>query len=123
MSRSLGDENGKKLGFLTAEPNIVHANLDELKEECGSDCEHFLVVSSDGVLDFFPPLELANFVALKLYQTQPPVALEQIMADALDLAARRWKMQITMGGYRDDMTLVISKLSNKKELLKVSAQS
>jgi serine/threonine protein phosphatase PrpC len=111
MSRSLGDENGKKLGFLTAEPSVVHVDLDQLKKDGGgSDCEHFLVVSSDGVLDFFPPQEVANFVSYKLYQAQPPVALEQIMAQALDMAARRWRMQITMGGYRDDMTLIISKL-------------
>jgi serine/threonine protein phosphatase PrpC len=110
MSRSLGDENGKKLGLLTAEPSIVHVDLDQLKNDGGPDCEHFLVVSSDGVLDFFPPLAVAKFVSYRLYQAQPPVALEQIMAQALDFAARRWRMQMTMGGYRDDMTLVISKL-------------
>ena len=78
MSRSLGDENGKKLGLLTAEPSVVHVDVDQIKRECGKDCQHFLVVSSDGVLDFFPPNELANFVAFKLFQSQPPIPLGQI---------------------------------------------
>jgi serine/threonine protein phosphatase PrpC len=119
MSRSLGDDNGKKLGLLTAEPSVIHVDLEQLKKDgnCGSsslsainNCEQFLVVSSDGVLDYFSPQEVADFVSFKLYQKQPPVALEQVMAQALDMAARRWNMQMNMGGYRDDMTLVISKL-------------
>ena len=110
MSRSLGDVNGKKFGLLTAEPSVVHVDLDRLKKAGGSDSEYFLIVASDGVFDFYPSQQVANFVGEKLYQDTPPMPLQQVMANVLETAAQRWQMQLTMGGYRDDMTLVVSKL-------------
>ena len=110
MSRCLGDANGKNLGLLTAEPSVVHVDLDRLKGSGREDSEYFLVVSSDGVVDYFPPQQVANYVGERLYKDSPPMPLEQVMSNVLETAAQRWKQQILLGGYRDDMTLVIAKL-------------
>jgi serine/threonine protein phosphatase PrpC len=111
MSRCLGDLVGKPSGVLTAQPTIRTLDLldHHVKEE---EDEFFVVVASDGVVDFMPNQHVAEQVAASLYETSGSTtpSLAQTCHSLIQESSGLWHTAM-QGNYRDDMTLVVSKLS------------
>jgi len=119
MSRSLGDEEGKVPGWLLAEPSIEVINLQE------HDLDHvFCVAASDGLTDMIPVQQVANEIGQALYETTTTTTSDhreagsmgatrnQLRATCHDLVGQAvvgWS-SATGGTYRDDISLVVSKM-------------
>jgi serine/threonine protein phosphatase PrpC len=112
MSRSLGDLDGKGPGYLTAEPSIVV--VQDLAQVVGASNPNddksflFLIVASDGVMDMVPTEKVASVLG-KALENPDRTALSQACQNLLEQAARQWAVQM-MGTYRDDMTLLVTRL-------------
>jgi serine/threonine protein phosphatase PrpC len=107
MSRCLGDLLGKPSGVLTAQPEIRTLHL--LDHYADKD-QFFVVVASDGVVDFMPIQHVAEQVAASLYETSGAPSLAQTCDALIQESSGLWHTSYD-GKYRDDMTLVVSKLS------------
>jgi len=99
MSRCLGDKEGKDVGYLLAEPSILRIDLDAAEE-------YFLVVASDGVMDKLQVDELLTPLAQNL---DDPESLESTCRKLMKQATENWHTEMN-GMYRDDMTIVVTKL-------------
>ena len=97
MSRCMGDNDGKKMGYLSAEPSVVKTTIRE---------PSFLFVSSDGVVDFLNIDELSRRIGKALKEGTLPQTCADVLNESKDLWAKE-----TNGRYRDDMTLVVRRLS------------
>jgi serine/threonine protein phosphatase PrpC len=112
MSRSLGDPGGKRPGYLTAEPSIVV--VQDLSQVVGASNPNddksflFLIVASDGVMDMVPTEKVASALG-KALENPDRTALSEACQNVLQQAARQWAVQM-MGTYRDDMTLLVTRL-------------
>jgi serine/threonine protein phosphatase PrpC len=131
MSRCLGDLGGKPSGILTAQPTVRTLNLLDYHVEekdaatgtgtstVGSSYSHnadnddqfFVVVASDGVVDFMSIQHVAEQVAASLYETSTSgsPSLAQTCRALIYESSLLWHTAL-QGNYRDDMTLVVSKL-------------
>jgi serine/threonine protein phosphatase PrpC len=102
MSRSLGDAEGKELGYLTAEPDVRALELNGLYKQG----DHvFVVVASDGVFDVINQQSLIQ----QLDQAFHSNLLTETCQKLMDEAAQGWN-DLTGGIYRDDITLMVAKL-------------
>jgi serine/threonine protein phosphatase PrpC len=133
MSRCLGDLGGKPSGILTAQPTVRTLNLLDYHVEekdatkgtgtstdssdghnAANDDQFFVVVASDGVVDFMSIQHVAEQVAASLYETStsgsPSPSLAQTCRALIYESSLLWHTAL-QGNYRDDMTLVVSKLS------------
>ena len=104
MSRCMGDAEGKRPGYLTAEPSVLSLDLSQYK----ASQEVFVVVSSDGVTDMFPLEALLDHLGAALHGNGP-LTLEQAVEVALERASDQWLS--TIGNYRDDMSLLVARVS------------
>ncbi|GAX13123.1 hypothetical protein FisN_17Hh052 [Fistulifera solaris] len=104
MSRCIGDFDGKGPGYLIAEPSVVAKDLSPTLGDGKS--FYYLVVASDGLVD-----EIAQGVLLtKLGNAlKKGVGLSKVVKQLLDEAERSWSLKM-MGTYRDDMSIVVTKL-------------
>jgi serine/threonine protein phosphatase PrpC len=102
MSRSLGDVEGKQLGYLTAEPDV---RVLDLNGQYQRDEYVFVVVASDGVLDVINKQSLIQQLVQALRSNTLPEACKRLMNQAV----QGWN-EMTGGVYRDDVTLMVSKL-------------
>jgi serine/threonine protein phosphatase PrpC len=110
MSRCFGDLLGKPSGVLIAQPTIETLNLLEHVDD-GENDEFFVVVASDGVVDFMPIQHVAEKVAASLYETSGSgFSLGQTCHSLIQESSGLWHA-FSKGTYRDDMTLVVSKIS------------
>jgi serine/threonine protein phosphatase PrpC len=123
MSRCFGDLLGKPSGVLTAQPTVRTLNLldyhvegeSEYDDSAAKDNDQFfVVVASDGVVDYMPIQHVAEQVAASLYETNtsgsPSPSLAQTCHSLIQESSALWHAALE-GHYRDDMTLVVSKLS------------
>ena len=101
MSRSLGDNEGKVLGYLLAEPDVQVLDVSDPSFETGG----FVVVASDGLLDAISAPELAR----TLHQAIHANTMKQTCHDLLKQAADHWD-RTSQHTYRDDITLLVAKL-------------
>ncbi len=104
MSRCIGDFDGKGPGYLIAEPSVV---AKDLTPALGSENSfYYLVVASDGLID-----EIAQDLLLtKLGSAlKKEVGLSKVVKQLLDEAERSWSLKM-MGAYRDDMSIVVTRL-------------
>jgi serine/threonine protein phosphatase PrpC len=117
MSRSLGDTTGKRLGYLTAEPTIEIFDLVKLRRRSPTPArsdEFFVVVSSDGAVDFVTsPVSLVQRIGEALFadpvKTTPSLSQQPLMDLCYNLiqeSSRRWAVSTT-NSYRDDMTFAV----------------
>ena len=102
MSRSLGDVEGKQLGYLTAEPDVKVLDLKNQGTEGGF---VFAVVASDGVFDVINKQTLVQELDRALRSDTLPETCSKLMSQAVE----GWK-KLTGGTYRDDITLLVTKL-------------
>ncbi len=122
MSRCFGDLDGKPSGILTAQPTIRTLNLLEHHVEGEGDTatgasendQFFVVVASAGVVDFMSIQHVAEQVAASLYESETSagstLSLAQTCHALIYESSLLWHTAL-QGNYRDDMTLVVSKLS------------
>jgi len=104
MSRSLGDQIGKKVGLI-AEPTIDVLSIKDLVPPQKRNEVFLMAVScSDGLLDFVSNTNVAQHLAENMYKTS---SLEVVGActELIMRASREW---IKMGPYRDDISISIS---------------
>jgi len=113
MSRSLGDEEGKKLGYLLAEPSIQVLDLASLE----SPDNVFCVAASDGLTDVLALDYVAHQLGTVLYgnnssqmdtdagKATADTQLGETCRDLVLNAAQRWGDH-----YRDDVSIVVSKI-------------
>jgi len=101
MSRCLGDKEGKIPGWLSAEPAVETIALEH-------DQQLFVLVSSDGVSDMQPTNRILNQLGISFFG--PAVSLGRSMDAVLKTSEQRWALE-TMDSYRDDMTILASRIS------------
>lgn len=114
MSRCLGDEEGKKLGYLLAEPSIQVLDLTSLE----SSENVFCVAASDGLTDVLSTAHVANQLGAVLYggsntsardkdarKATVDTQLGETCRELVLNAAQRWGDH-----YRDDISIVVSKI-------------
>lgn len=104
MSRCIGDFDGKKPGYLIAEPSILMQDLGSNSEDSNS--FFFLVVASDGLVDEVPQDRLLTQLGEALNNGMD---LSKVVDQLLNEAARSWQVKM-LGTYRDDMSIVVTKL-------------
>ena len=110
MSRSLGDPDGKRPGYLTAEPSVITVeNLREQVRQADDDEFLFVVVASDGVMDMIPTDDAIHALEKALRQRDAE-NLSAVCRQLMDRASENWHRQM-QGTYRDDMTLVVARLN------------
>ena len=116
MSRAIGDYDAKAVGLIS-EPEVDVWSVDEFHTQHKStpedikDTEWFAVVASDGMYDVISPEEVVNNLGQSLYRDDkenaailPLEACEQLIRKA----TLKWMNEA--GGYRDDISLGVSKL-------------
>lgn len=96
MSRSFGDRDGKQLGYLLVDPDIVHLPTHDLRNAS------FLVIASDGVMDHILPDDVTQELADAVERHELPATCQSIIQRASEL----WSLH-TNGMYRDDMTMMV----------------
>lgn len=107
MSRCMGDIDGKTPGFLIADPAV---KVIPLQPYAGK--QLMVLISSDGVTDFFPIDNLLKRLGSALFSTNnngQQESLQDAVEASLEIASRQWKMRA--GGYRDDMSLLVARVS------------
>lgn len=104
MSRCIGDVDGKGPGYLIAEPSIVMQDLSSVPGD--RDSFFFFVVASDGLIDEVSKKDLLAKLGNVLNKG---VGLRKIVNQLLNEAARSWSIKM-MGTYRDDMSIVVTRL-------------
>jgi len=123
MSRSIGDYEGKKPGYLLAEPAVRWIDLKQQQQQQqqqqrtgDSDSFFFVVAASDGLIDMVPKQEVANLVGRAIAADEAVAGnpagnsnLRQTCQGLVDRAKLGWSLG-TGGTYRDDITIVVSKL-------------
>lgn len=105
MSRCLGDISGKKMNVLTPKPTIMKVDLSDKKDK-----KLFLMVSSDGVTDVLSLKAVLQYLGSRHF-------CDDCSSDDLDEGGRHiianakagWA-SISSSGYRDDVTLLSTKL-------------
>jgi serine/threonine protein phosphatase PrpC len=102
MSRSLGDIEGKRLGYLTAEPDV---KVLDLKGQLTGEDFVFAVVASDGVFDVINKQTLVQELDRALRSDTLPETCSKLINQAVE----GWR-KLTGGAYRDDITLLVTKL-------------
>lgn len=102
MSRSLGDIEGKRLGYLTAEPDVKILDLNGQLTDGGF---VFAVVASDGVFDVINKQTLVRELENAVQSDTLPETCSKLITQAVE----GWK-KLTGGAYRDDITLLVTKL-------------
>ena len=105
MSRSLGDKDGKDLGVVIADPDVVTFDLNDYIVD-GSD-RFFVVLASDGVIDMVPADHAVDVLGKALYDSGGN--LHAAVQDILTLAVEKWKLE-TGNTYRDDISLTVQKI-------------
>lgn len=108
MSRSFGDMEGKSRRILTAEPSIVIVEKELLSKERFDDML-FVIVASDGIMDMVETESMISVLGQAL-KSADEKALATEGHEIINQAARNWTKH-TQGTYRDDMTLVVVRLS------------
>jgi serine/threonine protein phosphatase PrpC len=103
MSRSLGDERGKQLQYLSAEPSIETLSLTGIIDQQ----QLFCVVASDGLVDIVPRAKIANTVGKALFDQVGK--LGAACHDLIEEAVNGWS-RVTQGTYRDDISIVAAKV-------------
>jgi serine/threonine protein phosphatase PrpC len=93
---------GKRLGYLTAEPDV---RILDLNGQYHEDEYVFVVVASDGVLDVISEESLITQIGRAIRSNTLPEACNNLMNQAV----QGWN-DMTRGIYRDDVTLLVSKL-------------
>ena len=101
MSRCLGDEEGKQAQVLIAEPSIVSTPIQ---------INMFCVAASDGLVDYVPVANIAEAVGEALYGTDTTRGLATVSQGLIDSSVRQW-FRATGGTYRDDITMVVTRIS------------
>ncbi|KAL7573783.1 hypothetical protein ACA910_007812 [Epithemia clementina (nom. ined.)] len=120
MSRSLGDEDGKLPGWLLAEPTVLTYKLDHDKDNHDNNKkqqqqrQYFVLVASDGVSDHHPLPQVVERAGMAMFDpttttTQSLIFLNSAVDEILAISAVNWT-KATLGVYRDDMTLLVSRL-------------
>jgi serine/threonine protein phosphatase PrpC len=109
MSRSLGDQEGDSIGHL-AEPTTDVLELTKLL--ANPKLQYMAVAASDGLFDKIPVEEIAKHVAKSLLPTNPLLplaAFEQLIMKSSSM----WRFidGLEADDYRDDITLVVHKLT------------
>ncbi|GAX09303.1 hypothetical protein FisN_17Lh052 [Fistulifera solaris] len=104
MSRCIGDFDGKAPGYLIAEPSIVAKDLSPALG--GGNSFYYLVVASDGLIDEIDQDVLLTKLGNAL---KKGVGLSKLVKQLLDDAQRSWSVKM-MGAYRDDMSIVVTRL-------------
>lgn len=105
MSRSLGDKDGKELGVVIADPDVVTVDLNDYIVN-GSD-QFFVVLASDGVIDMVPTDHVVASLGRALYDGGGD--LHAAVQYILTLAVEKWRLD-TGSTYRDDISLTVQKL-------------
>jgi serine/threonine protein phosphatase PrpC len=109
MSRSLGDIEGKRPGYLIAEPSLVV--VDSLSNHLNNPGDFlFVIVASDGIMDVIP-MDVVTTVLGRSIACHPeqPKALGVAIQRLMDQASAAWEND-RHGEYRDDMTLLVTRL-------------
>ena len=103
MSRSLGDRDGKQLGVVIADPDVVTVDLNDHMS-----VDHhqgfFVVLASDGVADMVPIEDVIVSLGMALYNEGDD--LHTAVQDILTTSVERWGAA-TGHMYRDDMSLIV----------------
>ena len=104
MSRSLGDRDGKQLGVVIADPDVVTVDLND-----HISVDHhqgfFVVLASDGVADMVPIEDVIVSLGMALYN-EGKDDLHTAVQDILTTSVERWGAA-TGHMYRDDMSLTV----------------
>ena len=108
MSRSLGDNEGKTAGVLTATPTINVVKLDSRKQS-------FVVAATDGIFDYIDLDTVAQYLGMVLYNNNDDetnnnnIRLLDACEQLILRASQEWKDR-TNSLYRDDISIMVSKL-------------
>lgn len=103
MSRTLGDVEGKRLGYLTAQPKIDRIPLDTSKKQ-------FVIAATDGLVDFAPVEGMVEYLGQVLYGSRSnSVRLMDACEQLIMMASLKWK-ENTQSTYRDDISLLVTKV-------------
>ena len=108
MSRSLGDQEGKTAGVLTATPTINVVKLDSRKQS-------FVVAATDGIFDYIDLDTVAQYLGMVLYNNNDDetnnnnIRLLDACEQLILRASQEWKDR-TNSLYRDDISIMVSKL-------------
>ena len=95
MSRSMGDRDGKRPGFLTAEPSVLSWDLKQ-PYTSGQEQQQqqlFVVLSSDGVTDMIPTDQLLNQLGAALFSSTDQDLVQDVVQASLELASSNWLSQ------------------------------
>eukprot|EP00547_Thalassionema_nitzschioides_P011195 CAMPEP_0194257250 /NCGR_PEP_ID=MMETSP0158-20130606/38558_1 /TAXON_ID=33649 /ORGANISM="Thalassionema nitzschioides, Strain L26-B" /LENGTH=378 /DNA_ID=CAMNT_0038996227 /DNA_START=294 /DNA_END=1427 /DNA_ORIENTATION=+ len=106
MSRSLGDFEGKRPGFLIAEPTVTVIDPEQYKHKNGQQNPLlFLVLATDGLWDYVPTEDVVQSVGqlLSSQEKQLVIGCEEL----IERASNGWKMN-TQSTYRDDISILVS---------------
>jgi serine/threonine protein phosphatase PrpC len=112
MSRSMGDFDGRDIGVI-AEPIVNALDIPDLLEKNGlenrpeNDVELFAVTASDGIYDFIPKEEVAEYLSKSLYHeldTDISTAVENLIMES----SHRWiKRRVDE---RDDISIAVQRI-------------
>ena len=113
MSRSMGDFDGRNIGVIS-EPIVDVLDIPDLLEKHRldnsgpeNDVELFAVTASDGIFDFIPKEEVAEYLSKSLYhelETNLSTAVENLILES----SHRWiKRQIEE---RDDISIAVQRI-------------
>jgi serine/threonine protein phosphatase PrpC len=107
MSRSLGDKDGKQLGVVIADPDVVTVDL---KDHLDDGNRFFLVLASDGVSDMVPEMDALAPLGRALFDNDKDAPLlETVVEGILTAAAQEWG-RLSGNTYRDDISLTVHKI-------------
>ena len=113
MSRAIGDSDAKVVGLIS-EPEVNVWDLNDYHTQQQSspeqieDSEWFAIVASDGMYDVISPKEVANKLGQSLYSDENVVSPLEACEQLIRKATLLWMNMA--GGYRDDISLGVSKL-------------
>lgn len=111
MSRSLGDKDGKQLGVVVADPDVVTVDLkDHISSENNNNNRFFVVLASDGVTDMVPDIDAIAPLGRALYEGDNSSSLlHSTVQGILTSAVEQWSLASGYS-YRDDISLTVQKL-------------
>ena len=119
MSRSLGDTDGKKLGVVIADPDVVFTDLtDHLvastndgDDDSQTSGRFFLVLASDGVTDMVNEYDVISLLGRALYEegADNGPSLSRTVQSIMEKASSQWGRE-TGYAYRDDISLTVKKI-------------
>jgi len=119
MSRSLGDTDGKKLGVVIADPDVVFTDMNDHLVASTNDGDDnsqksghfFLVLASDGVTDMVKEYDIISLLGRALYEkgADSGPSLSRTMQSIIEKASGQWGRE-TGYAYRDDISLTVKKI-------------